>query len=100
MTFGGEAEEGRLLTSTRSSSSTTENIAQPANKLLQLIDPSLGETTQISGEVSLSVDHFAFRLASPGPAGSASRSKGTGSTTSVRNEEAQCGRRWFNWSPT
>ena len=35
------------------------------NRLLHLIDPSLGETAQISGEISLSVDQLRIPIGIP-----------------------------------
>ena len=104
MTFRVEkAEEGRLLTLDPIVIFDRRKISPKlANKLLQLIDPSLGETAQISGEVSLSVDQFRIPLGIPRDqlAKHIKIEGNSGSTKSVRNEEAQCGRRWFNWSPT
>jgi HSP20 family molecular chaperone IbpA len=67
MTFRVEkAEEGRLLTLDPFVVFDRRKISpQLSNHLLQLIDPSLGEATQISGEVSLSLDSFRIPIGIP-----------------------------------
>jgi hypothetical protein len=67
MTFRVEKdEEGRSLTLDPMVIFERRKISPKlSNKLLQLIDPSLCETPQISGEVSLSLDHLRIPLGVP-----------------------------------